>query len=149
MPHKAVIKTSKGTFEAELYADETPVTVRNFQFLAERGFYENLTFHRHDPGFVVQGGDPKGSGLGGPGYTLPPEHSDTLKHLRGVLGMARLPDQVNPERKSNGSQFYVVLAEKTPHLDGLYTVFGKVTLGMDVVDALTVGDKILSVKVSE
>ncbi|MCC6221130.1 MAG: peptidylprolyl isomerase [Deltaproteobacteria bacterium] len=131
--------------EIEFYREEAPITVRNFEYLGKKRFYENLTFHRYVPDFVIQGGDPQGNGKGGPGYGLPPEHSSVLKHRRGTLGMARLPSEVNPERLSNGSQFYICFS-LAPHLDGLYTVFAQVISGMENAEKLRQGDKILEVQ---
>lgn len=110
-----------------------PETAANFVKLANEGFYNGLTFHRVIPRFVVQGGDPKGDGTGGPGYTLPAEIR--LPHKRGAIAMARLGDAQNPERRSSGSQFYIALSD-LPDLDGQYTVFGQVRAGMEVVDRI-------------
>lgn len=140
----ATIKTAKGDIECELDTQKAPVSVTNFVQLAKGGFYKGLTFHRVEPGFVIQGGDPTGNGTGGPGYTIKGETANGLKHIQGALAWARLPDQVNPERRSSGSQFYITL-KPTPFLDGGYTVFGKTTKGMDVVEKIAVGDKILDV----
>jgi len=107
--------------------------------LAENGFYDGLTFHRVEPGFVIQGGDPQGDGSGGPGFTIPAEINHP--HTKGALAWARQSDEVNPDRRSSGSQFYITL-EETAFLDGGYTVFGQVTEGMDVVEKIAVGDKI-------
>jgi peptidyl-prolyl cis-trans isomerase B (cyclophilin B) len=145
--HYATIDTDRGDIVVELYASEAPKTVANFEKLSKDGFYNNLTFHRVEPGFVVQGGDPAGNGSGGPGYELPAEISPTEKHLRGTLAMARRGDQVNPDRKSSGSQFYICLAP-APFLDGQYTVFGSVVEGMNVVDQIKVGDHIKKVTLS-
>jgi peptidyl-prolyl cis-trans isomerase B (cyclophilin B) len=145
--HYAILDTDRGNIVLELYANEAPKTVANFEKLAKEGFYNSLTFHRVEPGFVVQGGDPAGNGTGGPGYELAAEISPTEKHLRGSLAMARRGDQVNPERKSSGSQFYICLAP-APFLDGQYTVFGGVVEGMDVVDKIKVGDHIKKVTLS-
>jgi peptidyl-prolyl cis-trans isomerase B (cyclophilin B) len=145
--HYAIVSTDRGDIVLELYVAEAPKTVANFEKLSQEGFYNNLTFHRVEPGFVVQGGDPAGNGTGGPGYELPAEISPTEKHLRGSLAMARRGDQVNPDRKSSGSQFYVCL-EPAPFLDGQYTVFGGVVEGMDVVDKIKVGDHIKKVTLS-
>lgn len=141
----ATIKTSKGTIVAELYPKDAPKTVNNFVFLARDGFYNGLTFHRVVPGFVIQGGDPQGTGTGGPGYNIPPEIKS--KHTLGALAMARQsgPAQTTP---SSGSQFYITLAPQ-PGLDGDYTVFGQVTQGMDVVQKVAVGDKIDSITIEE
>jgi cyclophilin family peptidyl-prolyl cis-trans isomerase len=134
----ATIVTPKGNIVAELYPD-TPESVNNFVTLAENGYYDGLTFHRVEPGFVIQGGDPKGDGSGGPGYTIPAEIKHP--HTQGALAWARQGDEVNPERRSSGSQFYVTLAE-TAFLDGGYTVFGQVIEGMDVAEKIAVGDQI-------
>ncbi len=143
--YTATIKTSKGSIVADLYPKDAPTTVNNFVFLAKDGFYDGLTFHRVVPGFVIQGGDPKGDGTGGPGYDVPPEIK--AKHTLGALAMARKggPAQTTP---SSGSQFYITLAPQ-PSLDGQYTVFGQVTQGMDVVQKIAVGDKIDSVTIQE
>ncbi|MCB0358109.1 MAG: peptidylprolyl isomerase [Bdellovibrionales bacterium] len=143
LPATALVETSKGPFEIEFYREEAPVTVQNFVHLAKSGFYNGLTFHRYVPGFVIQGGDPKGDGSGGPGYTIPGEYSN-LEHRRGTVAMARHSAQVNPERRSNGSQFYISL-RRAAHLDGLYAVFARVINGMDVVEELRPSDKILRV----
>lgn len=141
----AVISTSKGDIEVELYGTDAPQTVSNFIFLAEEKFYDGLTFHRYEPGFVIQGGDPAGNGTGGPGYTVPAEIKPNLKHVKGAIAMARLGDQMNPTKASSGSQFYITL-EATPFLDNEYTVFGKVTeASMAVVAQLRKGDAINSV----
>ncbi len=142
----ATIKTAKGSIVVELDAKSAPQTVNNFVFLARDGFYNNLTFHRVEPGFVIQGGDPRGTGQGGPGYTVPAEIK--LKHTKGAIAMARLPDQVNPKRDSSGSQFYITLAA-TPFLDDGYTAFGYVTQGIDVVEKIAISDVIQSVTIDE
>jgi cyclophilin family peptidyl-prolyl cis-trans isomerase len=136
--YEATIVTSKGNIVAELYQD-TPESVNNFVTLAQNGFYDGLTFHRVEPGFVIQGGDPKGDGTGSVGYTIPAEIKHT--HSKGALAWARTSDEVNPDRNSSGSQFYITLAD-TPFLDGAYTVFGQVIEGMDVAEKIAVGDKI-------
>lgn len=124
-----------GKIKIELNDKEAPKTVENLRTLVKKGFYNGLTFHRVIPGFVVQGGCPKGDGTGGPGYTTPAEISPNLKHIRGAVAMARLPDQVNPKRESSGSQFYI--CHGAPNfLDGQYTIVGKVEQGMDVVDKI-------------
>ncbi len=145
--HYAILDTDRGEIVVELYATEAPKTVANFEKLSKDGFYNKLTFHRVEPGFVVQGGDPAGNGTGGPGYELPAEISPTEKHLRGTLAMARKGDQFNPDRKSSGSQFYICLAP-APFLDGQYTVFGGVVEGMNAVDQIKVGDHIKKVTLS-
>ena len=137
--YRAIIQTNKGDIVVSLNAQAAPEHVNNFIFLSNQGFYDGLTFHRVEPGFVIQGGDPLGSGQGEPGYTIPGEFS--LTHGEGALAMARLPDEVNPNRESSGSQFYITLAP-TPFLDGQYSVFGQVEAGMDVVQSIAVGDVI-------
>ena len=126
----ATILTSMGTFVVTLDHTAAPKTVENFVKLANQGFYNGLKFHRVIKDFVIQGGDPKGDGTGGPGYTIPAEIK--LTHKKGAIAMARTGDDVNPTRASSGSQFYVALQD-LPQLDGQYTVFGYVTSGMDVV----------------
>jgi cyclophilin family peptidyl-prolyl cis-trans isomerase len=130
---RAVIETDKGTMVLELYPDVAPKTVANFVKLIGAGFYNGLTFHRVVPGFVIQGGDPKGDGTGGPGYTIEAEFS-SKPHVRGTLAMARSSDP-----NSAGSQFYIAL-DRAPHLDNNYTVFGQLVEGMDVIDKIEVGD---------
>ncbi len=134
---------------AELYAESAPLSVNNFVVLANLGYYDGLTFHRvvNDPQpFVIQGGDPLGSGQGGPGYTVPAEIG--IPHLKGALAYARLPDQVNPTQASSGSQFYITL-DATPFLDGGYTVFGQVIEGMEIAESIAQGDLIESISISE
>ena len=116
----------------------------NFIQLVRGGFYNNLSFHRVVPNFVIQGGDPKGNGSGGPGYTVVAEIG--LPHLKGALAWARLPDHVNPQKRSSGSQFYITL-EKIPYLDGEYTVFGQTVEGAEVVQNIQQGDVIKSVDI--
>lgn len=130
----AIVETNKGTFAFELYAERAPTTVDNFVGLAEDGFYDGLTFHRYEPGFVIQGGDPKGDGTGGSGETIPLETHPELKHVEGAVAMARsrAPD-------SASSQWYVTLSD-VHQLDGDYAVFGKVVEGMDVVKELREDD---------
>jgi cyclophilin family peptidyl-prolyl cis-trans isomerase len=144
--YRATISTDKGDIVVELDAGAAPQTVNNFVYLAREGFYGGLTFHRVEPGFVIQGGDPLGTGIGGPGYTVPAEIE--LKHVKGAIAMARKADDVNPERASSGSQFYITLDE-TPFLDGAFTVFGRVVEGMDVVESISQGDLIESITVEE
>ncbi|MFN8496532.1 MAG: peptidylprolyl isomerase [Anaerolineae bacterium] len=142
----ATIETDKGKIVTEMYPQDAPQTVNNFVSLAKDGFYDGLTFHRVEPGFVIQGGDPAGNGTGGPGYTIPAEIK--RPHTEGALAMARLSDQVNPKKDSSGSQFYITMAPQ-PSLDqGGYTVFGQVTQGMDVVKQVAKGDKIKSVTIT-
>lgn len=124
-----------GTMTAELFPEVAPNTVNNFISLIRKGFYDGLTFHRVIPGFMIQGGDPQGSGVGGPGYEIPGEFTSNgfrndLKHDKGVLSMARTADP-----NSAGSQFFVMVAP-APHLDGEYAAFGKVIEGLDVADAI-------------
>jgi peptidyl-prolyl cis-trans isomerase B (cyclophilin B) len=145
--HYASLDTDRGIIVIEFYPAVAPKTVENFETLTKKGFYNGLTFHRVVPGFVVQGGDPKGDGSGGPGYDVPAEISPAEKHLRGSVATARLGDAVNPDRKSSGSQFYICL-EPQPGLDGQYTVFGGVVEGMAVVDKVQVGDLIKKVTLS-
>jgi len=142
----ATISTAKGDIVVQLDASAAPLTVNNFVFLAKQGFYDNLTFHRVEPGFVIQGGDPTGTGAGGPGYTVPAEIQ--LPHIEGAIAMARRADEANPTRASSGSQFYITLAP-TPFLDGAYTAFGQVVEGMDVVQSIAVGDVIKKITIAE
>jgi len=142
----AEIVTEKGSVIIELYKEEAPKTVANFIKLSKSGFYDGLTFHRVVPDFVAQGGDPQGTGAGGPGYTLPAEISPNLKHVEGAVAMARLPDSANPQRRSSGSQFYICLKDVF-FLDGQYTVFGQVREGMAVVKQIAVGDRIKKIKI--
>ena len=142
--YEAVIHTSKGNIVCELNSAKAPLSVTNFILLAQGGFYNGLTFHRVVPNFVVQGGDPQGTGSGGPGFTLPAEIG--LKHGQGALAWARLPDQVNPKKRSSGSQFYITL-ESTPFLDNEYTVFGQTISGFDVVKSIKQGDVIQKIEI--
>lgn len=137
----AIIETNKGTIKAELYEDGAPITTKNFIRLAETGFYTGLKFHRYEPGFVIQGGDPLGTGMGGSSQTIPLEINKNLTHVKGALAMARSSDP-----NSASSQFYITLAA-TPFLDGNYAVFGKVIEGMNVVEQLRAGDKMTSVTI--
>ena len=141
----ALISTEKGDMKAELYEKETPITVENFCSLAEKRFYDGLTFHRVIPDFVVQGGCPFGDGTGGPGYTIPCEISaERQYHDRGVLSMA------HRGRNTGGSQFFICHNRmNTQHLDGVHTAFGKVVEGLDVLDDLRQGDLILSIQIVE
>ena len=131
-----------GEIRMEFYPQDAPKTVENFVGLAQKGFYDGLTFHRVVPGFVVQGGDPKGNGTGGPGYTVKAEFN-TQKHVRGTLAMAR---SQHPD--SAGCQFYICYGAQ-PHLDGQYTVFGRVVAGMEHVDRITQGDRMTTVAIVE
>lgn len=131
----ATFNTSRGPIQVELYPDKAPLTVANFVNLAKHGFYDGLIFHRVIPDFMIQGGCPEGSGRGGPGYRFEDETNNGLGHDRGVLSMA------NAGPSTNGSQFFITHVS-TPWLDGKHTVFGKVTEGLDVVDAVKQGDVI-------
>jgi len=126
----ATLHTSHGTIELELFDADAPKTVENFRTLAGDGFYDGVVFHRVIPDFMIQGGDPTGTGMGGPGYTFEDEFNDHGV-VRGALAMA------NAGPNTNGSQFFIVTAEATPWLDGKHTVFGQVTDGMDVVDTIS------------
>ena len=146
--YMATIKTEKGDIVVELNTEKAPLSVTNFIQLAEGGFYNGLTFHRVEPNFVIQGGDPSGNGTGGPGYTVAGETKNGLLHDEGALAWARLSDAANPEQRSSGSQFYITLAP-AHFLDNNYTVFGKTVKGMDVVKSVAVGDKMVAVTVSK
>jgi peptidyl-prolyl cis-trans isomerase B (cyclophilin B) len=126
----ATLHTSHGPIDVELHDADAPKTVENFRKLASDGFYDGVVFHRVIPDFMIQGGDPTGTGTGGPGYTFEDEFNQH-KVERGALAMA------NAGPNTNGSQFFVVTAEATPWLDGKHTVFGRVTDGMDVVDTIS------------
>ena len=126
----ATLHTNHGAIELELFDGEAPKTVENFRTLAGDGFYDGVVFHRVIPDFMIQGGDPTGTGMGGPGYTFEDEFNDHGV-VRGALAMA------NAGPNTNGSQFFIVTAEATPWLDGKHTVFGRVTNGMDVVDTIS------------
>ncbi len=137
--YKVTMETNKGTIELELYPAHAPQTVNNFVFLANEGFYDGVSFHRVIKDFVIQGGDPTGSGSGGPGYRFRDETmGNPLTHQRGVISMA------NAGPNTNGSQFFIVYKPQ-PHLDGKHTVFGKVTSGMEVADKIVQGDKMVKV----
>jgi len=140
MSLNAIFETPRGPINVELYPDKAPLTVANFVNLAMRGFYNGLSFHRVIPDFMVQGGCPQGTGTGGPGYKFEDETSNGVKHERGVLSMA------NAGPNTNGSQFFITHVP-TPWLDGKHTVFGKVTSGLDAVDAVKGGDEITSVRI--
>ena len=130
MNRTARFETNHGTFSVELYEDKAPATTKNFIDLAGKGFYDGLIFHRVIKGFMIQGGDPKGTGSGGPGYTIKDEFHKELRHnAPGILSMA------NAGPDSGGSQFFITLAP-TPWLDGKHAVFGKVTDGMGVVEKI-------------
>lgn len=139
----ASIETSRGTIVIELYPQYAPKTVNNFAFLAGEGFYDGVTFHRVINNFMIQGGDPTGTGRGGPGYRFADEvKGNPLKHETGVISMA------NAGPNTNGSQFFITHSPQ-PHLDGDHTVFGKVTEGQDVVNAIRQGDTMTTVTVRE
>jgi cyclophilin family peptidyl-prolyl cis-trans isomerase len=125
----ATIHTNHGAIDVELFDEDAPKTVENFSTLARKGFYDGVIFHRVIPDFMIQGGDPTGTGSGGPGYQFDDEENDRSV-VRGVLAMA------NAGPDTNGSQFFVVTADACPWLDGKHTVFGRVTSGMDVVDRI-------------
>ncbi len=126
----ATLETSHGRIELELFDEDAPKTVENFRTLASNGFYDGVTFHRVIPDFMIQGGDPTGTGSGGPGYTFEDEANEH-RVVRGALAMA------NAGPNTNGSQFFIVTAEACPWLDGKHTVFGRVSAGMDVADAIS------------
>ena len=138
---RIIVKTDKGDLEATLFASKAPLTVANYLNLAKRGYYDGITFHRVIPNFMIQGGDPTGTGMGGPGYKFEDEVKTGLKHDKpGVFSMA------NSGPGTNGSQFFITHLP-TPHLDGKHTVFGEVTKGQSVVDAIAQGDKILKIEI--
>ncbi|MCB0047289.1 MAG: peptidylprolyl isomerase [Caldilineaceae bacterium] len=139
--YEAKIETNRGTIVLDLYPEYAPQTVNNFVFLANQGFYDGVTFHRVIDNFMIQGGDPTGSGRGGPGYKFADEFDgNPLRHETGVISMA------NAGPGTNGSQFFITHGPQ-PHLDGRHTVFGKVTDGMDVVNKIRQGDKMIAVVV--
>ena len=140
---KAIIQTKKGDIELELFEKDAPNTVANFVKLINEGFYDGLTFHRVIPDFVIQGGCPRGDGTGGPGYTIKCEtEGNPNKHGTGALSMA------HAGKDTGGSQFFITHSPQ-PHLDGVHTVFGKVTKGMDVVNKIQAGDVMEKVIVVE
>ncbi len=141
---KAIIETDKGNIEIVLFDKDAPGTVKNFEKLANSGFYNGLKFHRVIPGFVIQGGCPKGDGTGGPGYTIKCEcyQPNARRHTKGALSMA------HAGRDTGGSQFFITHAPQ-PHLDGKHTVFGQVEKGMDVVLKIKQGDRMNNVRVLE
>jgi cyclophilin family peptidyl-prolyl cis-trans isomerase len=150
--YAAHVVTERGAFDVELYAADAPLTVENFVNLARAGFYDGTTFHRVIPGFMAQGGDPTGTGRGGPGYQFRDEFSANRRHDgAGVLSMA------NAGPNTNGSQFFITFGP-TPHLDGKHAVFGRVTSGMEVVNAIrerdpgrdpNPGDRIERIEITE
>ncbi|MBI2550957.1 peptidylprolyl isomerase [Candidatus Uhrbacteria bacterium] len=133
------LSTEKGDIVFELFPDTAPKTVSNFVYLTKEGYYDGLTFHRREEGFVIQGGDPRGNGTGGPGYKFEDELTDSYTYARGIVAMA------NAGPNTNGSQFFIMLGD-TP-LPKAYSIFGRVTQGMDVVDKIVVGDKMTKVSV--
>jgi peptidyl-prolyl cis-trans isomerase B (cyclophilin B) len=141
--YAATIETSRGTIAVDLFVKDAPATVNNFVFLARDGFYDGTVFHRVLPDFMIQGGDPTGSGRGGPGYRFEDEtKGNPNKHKAGSLSMA------NAGPNTNGSQFFITHV-KTDWLDGKHTVFGEVKKGQDVVDAVKQGDTIKSITIHE
>ena len=141
--YRAVIETNKGIIELELYPRHAPKTVNNFVFLARAGFYDGLSFHRVIRDFMIQGGDPTGTGRGDPGYKFADEvQGNPLKHEKGVISMA------NAGPNTNGSQFFITHSPQ-PHLNGKHTVFGKIVSGQKVVDVIQQGDKMVRVKITE
>ena len=141
--YTATFETTKGPIVVDLFASDAPMTVNNFVFLARDGFYNGLTFHRVIPDFMIQGGDPMGTGTGGPGYKFADETAgNPNKHQTGSLSMA------NAGPNTNGSQFFITHAPQ-PHLDGKHTVFGQVRSGQEVVDKIAKGDKITTLTISE
>ncbi len=137
------LHTSQGDIEATFYASRTPTTCANFLNLAKRGYYDDVKFHRVIPNFMIQGGDPTGTGRGGPGYKFADEFVRELRHDKaGIFSMA------NAGPGTNGSQFFVT-HNATPHLDGKHSVFGEVTKGQSVVDAIKQGDKITSITIHD
>ena len=138
---RIILHTSKGDIEATLFASKVPMTVANYLNLARQGFYDGLTFHRVIANFMIQGGDPTGTGRGGPGYKFADEFNASLRHSKpGILSMA------NAGPNTNGSQFFITHVP-TPHLDGKHSVFGEVTKGQDVVNQITKGDTILRIEI--
>ena len=141
--YRITIETSRGTIELDLYPHHAPKTVNNFVFLSREGFYDGVSFHRVINDFVIQGGDPTGTGRGGPGYRFEDEVVDNpLTHERGVISMA------NAGPNTNGSQFFITHSPQ-PHLNGIHTVFGKVVKGLEVLDDIQQGDRMERVQVSE
>lgn len=140
---KVFISTEKGDMVVELYDNETPITVNNFKKLISKGFYNGLNFHRVIPNFVIQGGCPNGTGAGGPGYNIPCEvNAEKQYHDRGVLSMA------HAGRNTGGSQFFICHSRQgTQHLDGNHTCFGKVVEGLDVIDLIQQGNRIIEMSI--
>ncbi len=141
--YRVTIETEIGDIEIELYPEYAPKTVNNFVFLAKEGFYDGVIFHRVISDFMIQGGDPTGTGRGGPGYRFEDEFKDNpLKHDTGVISMA------NAGPDTNGSQFFITHSPQ-PHLNGRHTVFGKVISGQEIVDSISQGDSVVKVTVQE
>jgi peptidyl-prolyl cis-trans isomerase B (cyclophilin B) len=141
--YSVTIETDKGAINIDLFADAAPNTVNNFVFLAREGYYDGITFHRVIDNFMVQGGDPTGTGMGGPGYKFADEFDgNPHRHETGSLSMA------NAGPATNGSQFFICHGPQ-PHLDGRHTVFGKVTDGQDIVDSIAQGDAMVKVTINE
>lgn len=141
--YRVTIETNRGDMELELYPEYAPKTVNNFVFLAQEGFYDGVVFHRVINDFMIQGGDPTGTGSGGPGYKFEDEVADNpLKHETRVISMA------NAGPNTNGSQFFITHSPQ-PHLDGMHTVFGKVVEGQEIVNAIQQGDRMVKVMVSD
>jgi cyclophilin family peptidyl-prolyl cis-trans isomerase len=141
-PHTATLETNRGTIVLKLYATQAPITVNNFVCLAQDGYYDGVTFHRVIKDFMIQGGDPTGTGRGGPGYTFRDEFDPKLKHDKpGVLSMA------NAGPGTNGSQFFITHVP-TPWLNGKHSIFGQVVQGQDVVNTIEQGDVMLTVKIA-
>lgn len=141
--YKATIETEKGVIDLELYPQYAPKTVNNFIFLAREGFYDGVLFHRVISNFMIQGGDPTGTGRGGPGYMFEDEvDGNTLQHEMGVISMA------NAEPGTNGSQFFITHSPQ-PHLNGKHTVFGKVIAGQEVMSEIKQGDSMIKVEIRE
>lgn len=141
--YSAIINTSKGIIEIKFSPEHAPKTVNNFVFLAREGYYDGVSFHRVIPDFVIQGGDPTGTGRGGPGYKFEDElKNNPLKHERGIISMA------NAGPNTNGSQFFITHSPQS-HLNGKHTVFGKVVNGLEVVDMIEEGDLMVEVTINE
>jgi peptidyl-prolyl cis-trans isomerase B (cyclophilin B) len=140
--YRVTIETNRGDMELELYPEYAPKTVNNFVFLAQEGFYDGIVFHRVISDFMIQGGDPTGTGRGGPGYKFEDEVAENpLKHETGVISMA------NAGPNTNGSQFFITHSPQ-PHLDGMHTVFGKIVKGQEVLNAIQQGDRMVKVMVN-
>lgn len=142
---KAEMLTEKGLMTINFFENDAPLAVKNFLDLSNKGYYDGVTFHRVIPDFVIQGGDPTGTGAGGPGYSIPCELTgENQNHEKGVLSMA------HRGRDTGGSQFFICHSRNnTAHLDRVHTCFGKVVEGLEVIDQIKQGDKILSIKVIE